>query len=277
MSRLIVVFILIYFLSAKIYATGQAGDRIIIGNDTLQLLSAPFEPILQQRNITANDLWGDSFDYNTACWRAYIATWKIENEKLYLIELAPCNYYDYPKGKCPKVNLGKKFPDICEEGKIFAGWVNEELLIANGELLHSESNGFDRIYAKEIGLFFMNGLIVKRVNYDNSKTKVSQYSQNEILLRDFIQSNIDWKGIESALDSTTRKVYCSIISVKENGKIDSVSIIYPANVELLNREAERVIKTIPQWDVLYKRGKLFPRIWTLPVRFDMAMMKKYSN
>ncbi|GAB1454168.1 hypothetical protein MASR2M47_42240 [Draconibacterium sp.] len=275
--KFLIISIFIFLISAKSFATGQAGDRIILGKDTLQLLNAPFELILQQRNIGPNDLWGEKFDYNTACWRAYIATWKIENQKLYLIEIAPCNYYDYPQKKYPKVDLSKMFPDLYINGKIFANWVNDELLVADGELLYYDSNGFDRIYSNEKGLFFKDGLLLKSVDYDNSKTKISPYSQNEILLRDFIQSSIKWNEVKSEIDSNTKKVYCTIVSVNEYAKIDSISIFRSVQSEILNAEAVRVIKSIPEWDILYKKGKPVSKLWTLPVSFDKEMMKKYNN
>jgi hypothetical protein len=277
MGRHFFVIIFFVFSTVSSFATGQAGDRIVLGNDTLQLLAAPFEKILQQRNISPNDLWGDNFDSNTACWRSYIATWKIENQKLYLVEIAPCNYFDYTDKKYPIINLEKLFPDICEHGKIFASWVNEELLIAVGQMLYYESNAFDRIYSKETGLFFREGVLEKTVDYDNSKTHLSPYSQNEILLREFIHSNIRWKEIKSEVISTTQKVYCTIFSVNENGKIDSVSVYANGQSDVLISEAIRVIKSIPQWDVLYKKGLQYTRNWTLPVRFDLEMMNKYNN
>jgi hypothetical protein len=268
---------LIFFSYSRLFGTGQAGDRIIIGKDTLELLATPLDKILSERNISAADIWSTkNFDWSTACWNGYIAMWKLENNRLYLEEIGPCNYYDYPKGDYPKADLQKLFPDLYSDGHIFASWLNEELLIAKGKMLWYMHDAFDRIYEKELGLTFKNGILEKSNEYDNSKTKESPYLKNERLLNNYIYSSIRWKEISSEIDEIPKRVICTIVSADDRGKIDSVRIMRGAS-EKLNDEAVRVIKSIPQWEVLYKRGKRWTRQYTLPVIFDLKTMKKYNN
>lgn len=262
--------------TVRLSATGQAGDRIVIGKDTLQLLATPLQKILIERNITPNDLWGDHPDFNTGCWRTYIATWKIQNNKLYLEEVAPCNYYDYPDGTYPRADLKRIFPELKSDHHILAGWVNEELLAANGPLLYYVHDGFNRVYSEEIGLFFKNGKLEKSCRYDNSKTKQEAWLDNEKELYNFLHSAVNWEQISSEIDSTVKKVYCTIVSTDENGKIDSVQVRKGVS-DRLNREAVRVIKSIPQWDVIFKKGKQIQKPWTFPIRFDLETMQKYNN
>jgi hypothetical protein len=71
------IWLLLMLCSCRLWATGQEGDRLVIGKDTFQLLATPLQKILLERNITPKDLWRDNPDFNTACWRTYIATWKL--------------------------------------------------------------------------------------------------------------------------------------------------------------------------------------------------------
>jgi hypothetical protein len=59
----------------------------------------------------------------------------------------------------------------------------------------------------------------------------------------------------------------------EKGKIDSVRILQGYS-EVYDKEAIRVIKSIPEWDVIYRHGKLSTTIWSYPVRFDWTNRKK---
>jgi len=270
------IWLLLMLCSFRLWATGQEGDRLVIGKDTFQLLATPLQKILIERNITPKDLWGDNPDYNTACWRTYIATWKLQNNKLYLEEVAPCNYYDYPGGTYPRADLKKIFPDLNKERHIFAHWVSEELLAARGKVLYYIHDGFDRVYAEETSLVFKTGKLEKSCRYDTSKTKTAPWRDNEKMLRDYLHSAVNWEQISSEIDSTVKKVYCMIVSADENGKIDSVLVVKGAS-DILNREAVRVVKSIPQWDVIFKKGQQIQRPWTFPVRFDLETMRKYQK
>ena len=85
MKKLVLLFVLYISCIRFAGATGQAGEVIIIGQDTLQLLSCPIEvdSVLSLKVSTCADRCGSS----TGCWRGYIGWWRLENGTLYLEKL----------------------------------------------------------------------------------------------------------------------------------------------------------------------------------------------
>lgn len=278
MKRLIIILLVLF--ASDFIAFGWSGGRLIIGRDTINLLTNPLVEILTKKNISAADLWGAELAkrlgcFDDGCYLSCSPTWTIENNKLFLEEIAPCCYNGNQQEGIPKVDLKKIFPDLFFDGHVFAEWYNEELLAGKGILLYANLEGIV-IYAKEIGFTLKDGVVQNTIEYDNSKTKLSPFLEENSLLRDYIPSHIQWNKIKSEIDSTKKVVYCRIISTKESGTIDSVAIVRGQS-EILNKEAIRVIKSIPQWEVLYKKGKQFERQWSFPVRFDTETMKKYNR
>ncbi len=46
---------------------------------------------------------------------------------------------------------------------------------------------------------------------------------------------------------------------------------------LFDQEAERVIKSLPEWDVYFKRGEVYPMRWNIVVNFDEANRQQYGR
>lgn len=256
------------------YATTQSYERIIVRKDTFWLDAQPLKHILSEREITQKDLWGEKFDFNTACYRAYIGTWEISNDSLFLNEIAPCNYYEYPKGSYPTVDLKKFFPDKIRKNRLFADWVSDELLSPRGKELFVSYNTEEIVYESTVGYVFEGGRLKKTNFYDNNKSKKSEYIDNSELLKSFIYYNIRWEQIKSEIDSTDKKVYCAIISCDDNAKIDSVSVARGFSTRL-NSEAIRVVKSIPQWQIIYKKGVRKTPYKIIPIYFNLKNMNQY--
>ena len=69
--------------------------------------------------------------------------------------------------------------------------------------------------------------------------------------------------------SSYHKCHSKHISSDENGKIDSVAVVRGVN-ELYDSEAIRVVKIIPEWNVIYRHGKITNEMkWSIPVKFDL--------
>lgn len=87
MEKIVSLFIMMVgsFLFAR--ATGQWGERIIIGDDTLGMLACPIE-VDSVLSVKVNKRLSASF--NTACWRGYQGVWRLENDTLYLDKIVDC-------------------------------------------------------------------------------------------------------------------------------------------------------------------------------------------
>lgn len=78
--------------SFKIYGTSQVPDLLIYHGDTLELFANPLEDLYNERNQRPKS-FGIAQSWSTACWRGYRATWLVENNVLYLVEIGSCHYY----------------------------------------------------------------------------------------------------------------------------------------------------------------------------------------
>lgn len=88
------IFCLCIFLATtfKVFGTAQVPDILIYNGDTLALYANPLEDFYNEDNPRPKS-FGLQGGWSTACWRGYQATWIIENDLLYLIEIGPCHFY----------------------------------------------------------------------------------------------------------------------------------------------------------------------------------------
>ena len=124
--------------------TMQIPDAVIYNDVTYETgayCADLFMPYLEKHHI---ELFADC----SAIWRGYVATWKIENGMLYLVEIY-ANVTD-AKGhiKCQKgtilsllsdeaVGMDYFFPD---QSKVFADWYSGNLPIHSGKTSNGEFN-----------------------------------------------------------------------------------------------------------------------------------------
>ena len=81
------------FLSVNLFGTAQISDILIYNNDTVRLYSNPLESYYNKENPRPED-FGIGGCWSTACWRGYQATWEIKDNKLYLVEIADCCFWE---------------------------------------------------------------------------------------------------------------------------------------------------------------------------------------
>ncbi len=134
--------------------TAQIGDRIFINDKEYSLACEPLSSYLYDNKIEK------LFKViSTACYRGYFATWKIEDKKIYLLNiespwsLKRNNQIEIEE---PVSAMEKLFPG---QTKVFASWVNGRLKINSGELLEYVHMGYESVYETDIYLWFENGVL----------------------------------------------------------------------------------------------------------------------
>ena len=132
--------------------TAQAGDILKFEGKTYSIASEPLYDYLNQKGV-------EFISLNTACWRGYIATWKIKNDKLFLIELEA---YSEDHNE---VDLDFLFPG---KNEVFAEWFTGEIRVPHGKLLQYFHIGYESIYEKETYLYFKKGVLYDRKDVENS-------------------------------------------------------------------------------------------------------------
>ena len=249
-------------------ATAQIPDRLIYNGDTVSIFSNPLEQFPNIDSLRANLFNYNKEHWNTACWRQYQAQWTILDNQLYLTAIYSCNYYEDKV----QADLKQLFPDKYENGKVKADWVTANILSPQGKQLYYVHSGYESLYEKEVIFEIVSGHLKGTTTFDNSKSRKSIYSEDTTLLH-FIYTNIDWDKL-SKQDKPV-KVFVQF-SANEQGIIDSVKVMKGFN-ETFDNEAIRVVKSIPEWDVFYRRGQHERRSWVLPVVFSEENRQKYKK
>lgn len=278
--------LLLLLIPMELFGTAQIPDVIIYNGDTLSLYYCPLAFYPDEDLINPNSLFGSKGCFYTACWRNYVATWEIINNQLYLTEIRNACYPTELKNVSAsfkagieKDDIGKEFADLkslfpnnYENGKIKVDWVSKKMIAPRGKLLYYFHDGFQCIYETELEFTFENGVLIGTKLFDNSKTKQSEFTKNTELAKKFIENSINYNNLQKS-DSIKRRVIVEIISSDEMGKIDSVRILRGVN-ELYDNEALRVVKLIPEWDVIYRHGEKVNIKWVMPVVFDLTNKKE---
>ncbi len=84
MRKAYLIFIALVFLNKIGLSTEQVPDILIVGNDTIYLQTFPIEDL----NFKISPFKYGEYDFpHTGCWRGYQATWKVIDNKLFLIEV----------------------------------------------------------------------------------------------------------------------------------------------------------------------------------------------
>jgi len=296
MKKLLFISVL-FLISHSTRATAQVGDIIIWNGDTLSLFSNPLELrldweklhkiILKELFITDSiahlERYGTSKEYESGissdCWRGYIAEWNILNNKIYLSNIYSCIN---PKNK---LDLEKVFPSEYHDGLVFAYWIKNKLIIPKGECIEYIHLDYRSIYDKEIVLNVMNGYIKKAKEYDNIIVKRSKFSldPNPSAMQDFAYSLIDWEKFH---DFNGRHILVTVgIIPKLNGRFGKIDWKYTYALDndkfitdrnnIYIREAIRVAKLIPEWDVIIQRQRIVG--CGLGLLFDDNNKEKYKR
>jgi hypothetical protein len=252
----------------KVLATGQIPDRLIYNNDTLSIFANPLEQLTNIDSLREKIFDDNKVHWSTDCWRGYQAEWAIIDNQLYLTAIYSCNYSKDNKKSDLKQLFGEKFIN----GKVKANWVTAKILSLQGKELYYVHSGYESLYEKEEIFEIVNGQLKGTTIYNNSKSKISIYSQDTTLLR-FIYTNIQWEKLPKQVKPV--KVFVQF-SGNEQGVVDRVKIMKGFDVTFDN-EALRVVKSIPEWDVYYRRGQYERRFLTLPIVFSKKNRQKYRQ
>ena len=127
--------------------TAQAREILFINNERHTIFGEPLEAYLEANKEKVK------FDYRTTgCWRGYIGTWKLENDKLYLIDLQGTKYNPQTK-KHSEVGMDYLFPN---QKAVFANWFSGPMEIPQGETLAEYFSTFVGI----LYLKFTKGVLV---------------------------------------------------------------------------------------------------------------------
>lgn len=128
--------------------TAQAHEKIIIDDSIELMATCPELPVYSSQILELPEGKIEGIFNSTACWRQYIATWKVSGDKLYLMSIEG------------KYNLSENKP-------IIAYWFSGLLKIQQGDILKYIHCGYASTYERELHITVEKGLVTQKVNIKN--------------------------------------------------------------------------------------------------------------
>ena len=125
--------------------TAQVSDNIFIDSQKHRLYCEPLESFWNYDNPKPAFV-----SPHTACWRGYIASWKIEGSKLYLTQIETEN---------ENLKMEKLFPD--RQAPVFADWYTGELRVPQGEMTEYVHMFYQSTFESDLFLLADNGIILR--------------------------------------------------------------------------------------------------------------------
>lgn len=133
--------------------TAQIAETLLWEGAPVALFSCPplplHDPRLRERTADeAEDAPAASYYHSTACWRGYVATWEIREDRLWLLEVRGRYILE---GDTP----------------LWAAWVTATLRVPQGELLHYCHAGFLSVYEEDLLIEVVAGCVQATRRVDN--------------------------------------------------------------------------------------------------------------
>ena len=137
--------------------TLQTLEKLTYNGRTVGMASEPLSSFLENLNEKR-----PLFPVSSGCWRGYVGTWLIEDDKLYLIGFQ--GYARIKPNIIEPVDLSYIFPG---KTKVFASWFTGELRIPDGEVLQNIVADYYPIYEIDKFLEFKQGRLIGKRMVDN--------------------------------------------------------------------------------------------------------------
>jgi len=239
----------ILLLTCSINSTPQVSDLLVYKGDTLNIYPLLLQNYIARSPERAKIMHSikDLIEPSTASC-GYRAIYQIRNDSLFLMRA-------YGKADIDLTGIfGKK-------SNIFIDWFTGALTSPENNLIYDHS-GWGGYYEYETDFDIQRGILTSVNKYHNN-LKPSVYTNQDTLMK-FIKSNINYENIQTPEKKI--RVILRIDDVNEDGKITKVKVL--RGHEGYNEEAVRVVKSIPQWQVIIRRGKKQHIYWSIPVTFE---------
>jgi hypothetical protein len=134
--------------------TAQIGEVLIYNEKQYGMATTPLSSYL----INRRDLTLDS--PHSACWRGYVGTWEIQENRLYLLD-----FRRFIEGSLES-DLQFLFP---EQDKVFAHWFTDTIRLPMGECIYYSHSGYDSVFEKDVFLEFRDGVLISEKEVKNRK------------------------------------------------------------------------------------------------------------
>lgn len=204
--------------------TPQIPDYLIYNGEKIPIFSNPIESYLELKEMKNIDRGCNS----SACWRGYIAIWKLENGQLSFEKVEKCGILQsvgvYTGLECEQsvsseiINYIEKEINLKEA---HAKWFTGRLIAPKGRMIEYIHMGYESVFEEESHYIIEKG-VLKKIETIKNMVKPELYDQyNQTLIRDTLLSNIsklNWKYLEEEL--LCEDFY--LISINKKGRVSKV-------------------------------------------------------
>lgn len=159
----------VFLLVSGAFATAQDPDVLVYNGEKKDLFSNPLEVFFESTKRKRPKFMIEPMTISSGNWRGYIATWEIENGRLYLREIEAWLCPGQNEAGCKKVTLQSIFPGKVRDGRVSAEWFTGELRIPDGEQLRYVHSGYASIYERDIVFDVSTGFVGLPRIIDNTK------------------------------------------------------------------------------------------------------------
>lgn len=146
--------------------TAQIPERLTYNGESVSMACTPGLPEDSPRIVRAENPVGTGvfpfLTFSTACWRGYVGSWEIKDNRLYLTGVS---------GRLALVG----------DEPLFADWVSRTLVVTRGEMIRYVHMGFASLYEEEIHLTVEHGVITRTETIDNRE---KAGNDGDVFLRD---------------------------------------------------------------------------------------------
>ncbi len=133
----------------------QTGERITYDDKNLSMFSEPLESYFSDEHPRPN-----FYARLTSCYRGYVGSWKIEENRLYLLELDGDIISECPSGEVKYRPIDLIDVLTASESPVFANWYSGELRIVDGKCTSYIHAGYLSSYETEIILNVEKGVVI---------------------------------------------------------------------------------------------------------------------
>ena len=142
--------------------TAQAMEIIKIDGQNSRMATEPlrlyFEKSGKEQELVST---------SSACWRGYVGTWEVKDDKLYLVDIE-ATISNHRTENYNTVGLDYFFPG---KEEVFASWFSGEIRIPIGDLLRYVHMGYGSVFEEDLYLTIESGIIVSRITMKNRLKK----------------------------------------------------------------------------------------------------------
>lgn len=162
----VVLILMIVSTNSELFATAQAPDILIMDNDNKRLCTNPLESLFS-KNPSLKEKFDDIFSrrngiVSTACWRGYIAKFKVVDSSLYIVDIT-IKTSDSETNRIKTISI---FSELLEADRpVSCDFYSGMLVIPQGDMVKYVHGDYLSEYEKYILMKITGGKIEAKGEY----------------------------------------------------------------------------------------------------------------